>query len=263
MMSLSSIWAVTMRHMYVLRRDYNFMMGTLYWPLLDILIWGYLGSWIQQSGSQFQNYGIATLLGVLLWQIVGRGCNIILFTLAEEFWSHNIVNLFSLPVRITEWMCGITIFYGIMMALTSFFSISMIYLLFNVPLWYIFSTFVIFLPPLLLSGIWVGFTCLQILITLGRKSAELGFVIAWCMMPFSGAYYPIEILPAWAQTISKFLPMSYAFQGMRAYLMHQQNPLPYVIKSSVLAILYASCAIALFVYCFNRSKQKGLARLAD
>lgn len=263
MISLSTIWAITLRHIGLLKSDYNFILGTLYWPLLDVLMWGYLGTWIQNSGQQFKNYEIVALLGLLLWQVIGRGCNVIVVTLAEEFWSRNVVNLFSLPVRITEWMCGITIFYGIMMALTTFFCMSFIYLLYDVSFWYILSAFLLFLPPLFISAMWVGFTCLQIVVTLGRRWVDLGFVFAWCLLPFSGAFYPVDILPAWGQTISSCLPMSYVFKGMRGYLMHQQDPTIYLLKGYALGIIYASIAVLFFIYCFNRSKRNGLARLAD
>jgi ABC-2 type transport system permease protein len=264
MISFFSIWAITVRHMRVLKRDINFMLGTLYWPLLDILIWGFLGSWIAQSQSaQLHNYEIVALLGILLWQVVGRGCNIMVFTFTEELWAQNVVNLFSLPLRITEWMCGIVLFTAFMMSITSAVSFCVISMLYDVKLWYMFSTFLIFLPPLFFSCIWIGFTCLQIIVTLGKRGMELAFVIGWALAPFSGAFYPIEVLPAWGQAVSYFLPMSYVFQGMRGYVMHQQDPTIYLIKGYALSILYATCAIILFVYWFNRSKQKGLARLAD
>lgn len=264
MISLFTVLAITVRHIRVLQRDSNFMLGALYWPLLDVLIWGFLGSWIEQSNTaQFHNYEAAALLGILLWQVVGRGCNIMIITLCEELWSNNVVNLFSLPLRASEWMCGIVLFTAIMISIMSSVCMLVIYMLYNLSLWYMLSTFLIFLPPLFFSCIWLGFTCLQVIITLGRRGAELGFVFGWFLMPFSGAYYPVEVLPEWGQTIAKFLPMSYVFQGMRGYVMHQQDPTSYLIKGYALSILYAISAIMLFVYCFNRSKQKGLARLAD
>ncbi len=105
MLSGSSIGALVLRHIYVWRRDLNLILATLYWPLLDILIWGFLGAWIQQSGAkQFHNYEVTALLGILLWQVVARGSIITVSTFTEELWSHNVQNLFSLPLRTTEWM---------------------------------------------------------------------------------------------------------------------------------------------------------------
>lgn len=264
MISFAPIWAIVVRHVRVWRRDPNVLLFGFYWPVLDVLIWGFLGSWIQKSQMvQFHNYEAVALLGILLWQVVGRGCNIMGMALTEELWSNNVVNLFSLPLRTAEWMGGVLLFYAIMMSMTSIFCMFFIFMLYDVSMWYLFSTFLIFLPPLFFSGIWIGFTCLQIMVTLGKRGIELGYVIAWFLLPFSGAYYPVDVLPGWGQMISACLPMSYVFHGMREYLMHQQDPTPYLIQGYALSILYATFSVILFVYCFNRSKKKGLARLAD
>jgi len=265
MISCASIWAIVLRHMYVWRRDVNALLFHVYWPILDILTWGYLGMWIQQSSqaAQFHNYEMVALLGIILWQFVGRGANIILASFTEELWSGNIVSLFSLPLRMVEWVCGVIIFYAIMTFFAILVSLTIIVLFYDVVMHEIFLNFLIFFPPLFLCGIWLGFTALQILSTLGKRGGEMGFVMIWLFLPFSGAYYPTDILPHWGQVMSRLLPMSYVFQGMRAYVMHQQDPTIYLIKGYVLSALYAVLGVAGFIYCFNRSKIKGLARLTD
>lgn len=264
MISFASMWAIVVRHIRVWRRDPNVLLFGLYWPVLDILVWGFLGTWIQQAQTaQFHNYEVAALLGILLWQVIGRGCNIMLIAFSEELWSNNVVNLFSLPLRTVEWMGGVVLYYVIMIIITTITCMLVMFMLYDLSIWYVLSIFLIFFPPLFFSGIWLGFTALQIVVTLGKRGLELGYVIVWFLLPFSGAYYPVEVLPRWGQLISNFLPMSCVFQGMRGYVMYQQDPIPSLIKGYVLSILYAISAIILFVYCFNRSKQKGLARLID
>lgn len=264
MIALQSVCAVVLRHLRVWKRDANLLLGAFYWPFLDILIWGFLGSWLQQINSaDLQQYRTTALLGVILWQVVGRGCNLFLNVFNEEIWSNNLVNLFSLPLRITEWICGVVVFYIIMMGCTTLSCLATIAALYDVSIWQMCTTFCIFAPPLFFASLWVGFTSLQLMVTFGKRSVELGYVMCWFFMPFSGAYYPVEILPAWAQKISSLLPMSYVFKGMRAYVIHQQDPTPYLMQGYVMGILYAACAILLFIYCFNRSKRKGLARLSD
>lgn len=264
MISCRVVWAIVLRHMRLWRRDINALLFNLYWPILDILIWGFVGSWVQQSHiAQFHNYEAIALLGVLLWQIIGRGCNIILNAFTEELWSNNVLNLFSSPMRIVEWMAGVIMLYIIMITVITATSLGFIGALYDVSILSMMSTYALFCPPLFFSSIWLGFTALQIIIMLGRRGVEFGFVLVWFFMPFSGAFYPLEVLPQWAQTISSFLPMSYVFQGMRAYLMYQQNPTSYLIKGYLLSVPYAISALLLFVYFFNRSKKHGLARLAD
>src|SRR5437016_5642976 len=116
MISFAPMWAVVIRNARVWKRDLNLLLAGFYWPLLDVFIWGFLGAWIAQShAQQFHNYESVALLGILLWQVIGRGCNIMAFTFTEELWSNNVVNLFSLPLRTIEWISGIILFYIIMM----------------------------------------------------------------------------------------------------------------------------------------------------
>ncbi len=264
MISVASIGTIFLRYVRMTRKDINFILFSLYWPLLDILIWGFLGTWIQQSmPSHFQNYETTALLGILLWQVASRGCNLMVMTLLEELWANNLVVLFSLPIHVVEWMGGIILFNILMVGITTLVSFLVIFFLYKISIATLLYTFLLFFPPLLFSSIWLGFTCLQIIIMLGKRGIELGFVFGWFFSPFSGAFYPIEVLPQWAQAISAFLPMSYVFSGMRAYVMHQEDPTSYLIKGYIMSIVYALCALALFVYFFNRSKEKGLARLAE
>jgi ABC-2 type transport system permease protein len=95
------------------------------------------------------------------------------------------------------------------------------------------------------------------------RANEFAFVLIWTFMPFVGIFYPIESLPFWAQKISNFLPMSYIFTGMRQYVFNGINPMPYIIKSNLMNIAYGALSLIFFFYMFNRSKDKGLARLTD
>lgn len=258
----SPAWAVAIRHMRLWRRDPNVLLFSLYWPILDILVWGFLGSWIALSSPQtLPFYTEAALLGILLWQVVGRGANVMLVGLCEELWSHNLINLFSLPLKVTQWMAGIIILYGIMTLIIAAVCMGIMSVLYSLPISWMIATFFIFLPPLFLSGIWLGFTCLQFVITFGRRGVELGHVIGWFFLPFSGAYYPVDVLPSWAQKVSMVLPMSYIFEGMRGYVMYGRSFTGNYALGLVLSLFYAMIAIVGFVYCFNRSKKKGLARL--
>lgn len=264
MITFSAIWAITLRHLKLYKHDLNLPLMILFWPLLDVVTWGFLGSWIQGSGiTQFQHYEVIVFLGVLLWQVVGRGAHVIALAFNEELWQNNILNVFSLPLRLLEFSLGMILYFAIMVIATALCGFFSIYMLYDVSLWEIGYNFFLFLPPLLFSAIWLGFTSLHPVVLLGKRGTELGFVLVWLLLPFSGAYYPIDVLPPWGQTISALFPMSYIFNGMRAYVAHQQDPTSYLIKGYTMSIIYAVSAIGIFIYLFNRNKQKGLARLMD
>lgn len=263
MISLKSILAITFRYLYLLKRDINLGLAIIYWPILDILTWGFFGSWINNFNIVNADYKIIALIGVLMWQVVGRGGNIIGFTICEELWSKNIVNLFSLPLSIIEWIIGVILFYIITSIITFIFSFLFIYFLYDVSIFSLLSNFFIFLPPLILSGIWLGFNCLQSIIFFGKGGIEIGFVLIWFLMPFSGVCYPINVLPIWAQKVSNLIPMSYVFEGMREYFINKNNPIIFIKKAFFISLIYSILSILIFIFLFNRSKKKGLSRLTD
>lgn len=261
-MNWSSIWAIVVLQLIRLKNDLNVLLFHLFWPLLDVLMWGFMGTWISSIHQEpVNNYLILTLLGVFLFQIMSRGANIIISTLLEELWAQNVVNLFSLPLSMYEWIAGVILFYAITILSISFVCMYIASLLFGVSLATLLPPFLLFLFPLLLCGVWIGFTSLQVIFLWGRRVIEISFAITWILMPFSGAYYPISVLPTWAQYISKCLPMSYIFQGLREHLTLGQNPTLLLLKGTAMAIVYAVGAILLFRQSFVLSRQNGLARL--
>jgi ABC-2 type transport system permease protein len=81
------------------------------------------------------------------------------------------------------------------------------------------------------------------------------------LAPFSAVYYPVDVLPPWAQAISSALPMTYVFEGMRKVLRGAPMPLHELLVSFGLNILYLSLTILFFGWMFERSRDRGLGRL--
>jgi ABC-2 type transport system permease protein len=262
MVSMQSIWALTLRYLHLFFHDTNVKISTFYWPFLDIVLWGFLGSWMQsaQANSLF-DFQAVTLLCIVLWQVTVRSAQFIFRCFLEELWTRNLVNMFSLPMSLGEWIVSLVLYSGIMTLMTVIFCTALMVLLYGISFWYIFSALLLFVPPLFISGVWLGIMCLQSLAYFGKRADEIGWVLTWFFAPFSGAFYPLYVLPAWAQTVSRYLPMGYAIDGMRNYLMLQKDPIPYVIKAYLMSIAYTAISIAIFVWLFNRAKQRGLVRL--
>jgi ABC-2 type transport system permease protein len=262
MISIQSTWALTLRYLRLFFHDTNVKISTFYWPFLDIVLWGFLGSWMQSTtGNDFTNYQAVTLLCIVLWQVTARSAQFVFRCFLEELWTRNLINIFSLPVSLPEWVASIILYSGIMTLVTLTFCMILMVVLYNISFWYLLSTMLLFAPPLFISGVWVGIICLQSLAYFGKRADEIGWVLSWFFAPFSGAFYPLDILPGWAQTVSSLLPMGYALDGMRKYLVLQENPVPYVLKAYAMGIIYTVAALIIFGYMFQRAKQKGLVRL--
>lgn len=263
MFSFSALFAITLRHLRLLWRDTNMALATFYWPLLDVLIWGFLGSYMQNMQVGVANYQVIALLGILLWQTTSRGAIVIAMSFVEELWSYNLLNLISLPLSLFEWMGGIVLYNIFTTCLTFTYCTGLIYLLYGLSPLMLLSKFILFAPSLFISGLAIGFLCLAIIAYCGKRAQELCFVFSWFFSPFSTAFYPREVLPLWAQHISDILPMSHVFTGMRVAMIHNGDPTAYLIKGYLMSVAYLLAAILIFICAFNKSKNRGLARLSD
>lgn len=264
MISFSSAWAMVLRHIRLWSKDPNIPLMLLYWPVLDILTWGFLGAWIAQSQTAgFTNYESIAIICLLLYQISSRGTNSLNLFFHEELHSSNLVNLFSLPISLYDWIAGCIIFTAITISLITATCAAFSLLLYNIALKQILIAIGIFGFPLFLCSLFLGFISLAIVSFLGKRGMEIAWIASWFFSPFSGAYFPVSVLPAWGQAISSAIPMSYLFTAVRQWLTNGSIPIATLTKGFALSIIYTFGAIALFVWCFNRSKEKGLARLMD
>jgi ABC-2 type transport system permease protein len=66
-------------------------------------------------------------------------------------------------------------------------------------------------------GIGVAFGSLVIRF---QEASALVFLVRGIFMIFTGASYPLAVLPAWMQTVAAWLPLTYAIHGIRAVVLN-------------------------------------------
>ena len=102
---MNRCWAVFLRYFYLFTK-LDQIADLLYWPAIDIVLWGVTTVWIQHNAGT-PNIALIVMTGLIFWQIVWRGNYEISVNLLQEFWNRNLVNLFSTPLRIREWIGGV------------------------------------------------------------------------------------------------------------------------------------------------------------
>lgn len=259
-MSWSRIIGVYIRYFYVAKKGLHQLSDIFYWPFVDILLWGLTSVWIQ-SQSQIPNLPLILMTGLIFWQIAWRGSVDISVNLLQEFWSRNLVNLFSTPLKISEWIAGMILLSLSKLAITIAFGYLVIYLLYSLDVFTIGWAFIPFAASLIVFGWTLSFLSSCAIIYWGHKVEMLAWMVGFLFAPFSAVFYPIEILPEWARTIAWCLPTTYIFQGMRNILTTGCCPFSYFWVSIALNAVYLTAAIFLFRWAFEKSRQKGLARL--
>lgn len=258
-MNFSRVRGVFLRYYYNMIKGPQQLSDLFYWPLVDILLWGLTSVWIQQQNN-VSNLPLILMTALIFWQIAWRGSCDISINILQEFWHRNLVNLFSTPLKISEWIAGSILLCFCKLMVTVSFGGLMVYLLYSLNVFTIGWAFLPFAALLLMFGWSLGFLAAGVIIYWGHQVEMFAWMIAFMFAPFSAVFYPVSVLPGWAQTISWSLPTTYIFEGMRQILAGNPFPMTFFWASLSLNIVYLALCIWFFRWMFEKSRIKGLAR---
>jgi ABC-2 type transport system permease protein len=260
-MSSRRVGAMVMRHLYMFPRTLERWAESIYWPVLDLVLWGVTTRWVETSRGDVPHLALAVLTAVVFWQVVWRANYEISVNLLEEIWNQNLVNLFSTPLNVWEWSASLIVLGVLKNVLTLVVGAGAVWLLYGLNVFTVGWIMLPFLFSLLMSGWFMGFTASGVIIRYGQGLQSIAWMAGFALAPFSAVYYPIDVLPLWAQYVSAVLPMTYVFEGMRQVLHGGQPPVSHLLISFGLNALYLCLSIVFFGWMFEKSRERGLARL--
>ncbi|MBP7073969.1 MAG: ABC transporter permease [Rhabdochlamydiaceae bacterium] len=258
-MKFQRCWAVFLRYFYLFAK-LDQVADLLYWPAIDIALWGITTVWIQQSNANVPNIALMIMTGLIFWQIVWRGNYEISVNLLQEFWNRNLVNLFSTPLKLREWMAGVVMLSITKIFITLSFGTILVYALYSLNVFTIGWAFLPFTALLMMSGWMIGFLAASVVIYWGQRFQMLAWMTAYIFAPVSAVYYPVSALPEWLHPVAYALPTTHVFEGMRYVLHHQIFPWNAFWWSLLLNIIYLILTMCIFAFSFEKSRSKGLAR---
>lgn len=262
-MKIHRINAIILRYFLLYTNSYARIVDLFYWPLRDIMMWGLTSLWVFKSQSDKTNVVFAMLAGVVFWQVVLRTALSSGLSIFEELISHNLGNLFSTPLKLSEWIIAVICVSGVVSSITWLFGVLASKLIYNIN---ILSLGPLALGSIIFSlmifGLSMGFIGASFIIYSGVKVAHFAVpMLVWFFGPFVGIFYPLEILPSWAQSFSKILPPTYVFGQMRNIINNQSFDWSQIAISFALNIIYFILALSLFNYVFNKKRNYGLLQL--
>ncbi len=260
-MNRQRILGVFFRYFYTMRKNLHQLSDLFYWPLVDIFLWGLTSAWIQSQNFRSPLLPMILMTGLMFWQVCWRGCVDISTSLLQEFWHRNMVNLFSTPLKLSEWIAGVLLISLCKLMFTIAFCAGAIYVLYALDVFAIGWAFIPFAASLLIFGWSIGFLASAAIVYWGHAVEMFAWMIGGLFAPFSAVFYPVAVLPGWAQWIAWSLPTTYIFEGMRAILYEGRFPMSYFWISIGLNAVFLAGSIALFRWMFEKSRAKGLARL--
>ncbi len=259
--SFHRVVAIMLRYVIVERRNPLRMAETLYWPLMDIVLWGFTATWMEKQQLRAANIALMIMTGLILWQIVMRAYHEVSMRITEEMWDRSFVTLFSTPLSISEWIVGVMCNGLIRMFIVLFFGAGVIWLMYALNIFMVGWMFVPFVALLIMFGWTLGFFSASIIVYYGQKAQNVPWIIGVLFAPISGVFYPIEIFPRWIQAISYWLPTTYIFEGMRTILFKGFMSWGHLGMSLMLNVVYLTASLLLFRYMFEKSRSYGFDRL--
>lgn len=256
--SLRRVYAVWLRHFYILRGSVARMLEVCFWPTGQMVIWGFISQFFASTGATTLSQAFAMMLGVvLLWDMMFRTQIGLTVSYLEETWARNMGHLFVSPLRLHEW-AGAMMLFGLFRAVIGMGVACLLAFPF-----YGFSIFDLGLPliayflNLAFMGWWLGLLIISLLLKTGPGGESLAWMTAFAISPFCGVYYPLDILPDWMQQVGAFVPASHVFAGLRDLVQnHVFTPGP-LLQAFALNVFYMAVAGLLLRLSFTRARRRG------
>jgi ABC-2 type transport system permease protein len=238
--SLNRVAAMVRRYWYLLRSSWPRILDLIYWPAVQMLMWGFLQVYISQNASFFALAGGVFIGSVLLWDILFRGQLGFSISFLEEMYARNLGNLMMSPLRPAEFLLALMSIGMIPVSI-----LAIIFFGFN--LWALGLALAAFFANLILTSWAVGIFVAGLLLRNGLGAETMAWTIMFLFLPLTCVYYPVAVLPDWLQYVAWALPPTYVFEGMRALVTDHVFRADLMAEAFALnVVLFAAASLAFF-----------------
>jgi len=208
--------ALLIRHLYLYQRSFPRIMDLVYWPVMELLLWGFLSVYIAKMGVGGFN-AVTVLLGaVIFWDFLNQSQKSVSIAFLEEIWEKNLLNIFVTPLRLSEFFISTLLVGLVRLILVGIILTALSFLLYRFNLFDLGFALIPFVLNLFLFGWALGLFANAIILRFGTSAQILAWGFLVLIQPFSAVFYPVSALPSFLQGVAYLLPSTYVFEGMRA-----------------------------------------------
>ncbi len=256
-MNSRRIWALVLRQLFVLPRSWARITDLFYWPLLDLLLFGFLSLYlVRREGTPII---IGLILGALiLWDIFFRVQQGISVSFLMELWARNFLNLFVTPLTVPEFLAAMMLWGLIKISITATLMSAVAFALYHFNLFTLGLSLIPLIIGLIVFAWAVGTVVTALILRFGQSAEVLAWGLAFLFQPFGAVFYPMTLYPEWLARVLVFLPLPHIFEAMRAVLAGRPLPIGDVMWVFALDVIYLGFAFAFFGYMFQLARRRGL-----
>jgi ABC-2 type transport system permease protein len=251
------VGAMVLRYWYLLRSSWPRIVDLIYWPAVQMLMWGFLQLYLVDQSSMAARAGGAFIGAVLLWDILFRGQIGFSMSFLEELWSRNLGNLMMTPLRPSELIMAqmVMSIVRVLIGLVPVTIMAIIFFGFN--FWGLGFAVGAFFLNLILTSWSIGLIASGMVMKKGLGAEGLAWSMTFLLLPLCCVYYPVSILPEWLQWISLALPPTHVFEGLRALVLERRFDAADMLTALMLNALYLTAAAAAFGLLLRSARQSG------
>ena len=256
-MKFHRMYALYLRHIYLIRGSVPRILDLIYWPTIQIVLWGFISKFFTMHSDYYSHTVGIILSAAILYDFLFRSSISFNMLFLEEIWSRNFTNLFVAPLKISEVITALTAtallrtMIGVVPAVllaTPFFGVS----IFNLG-----PSLILLFLSLYLFGITLGLLVTAGLLRYGPIFENIAWSSLFLLAPLGCVYYPLSILPDWLQIIAKLLPLVYIFEEVRSILLNNIVNYTNIMSALKLNLIYFSLAVFTFYLAFYEARKKG------
>jgi ABC-2 type transport system permease protein len=255
--SLRRIHGLVLRYWYVIRSSWPRTAELIYWPLVQMLMWGFLQSHLAKTTSMAGQAAGLFIGGVLLWDILVRSQLGFSVAFLEEFWSRNLGHLMMSPLRPHELAAGLMIVSLVKLSVAMVPVALLAYLFFGFNMLSLGFAFAAFFANLILTSWSLGLVSTGVVLRFGLGAESFSWLAVFILLPIVCVYYPLSTLPGWLQPIALMLPPTYVFEGLRSLVLDGRFNGGHMIKALALNAVCICAGYAVFIAYLNEARRSG------
>ena len=251
------IYGLSLRHIYLIKSSFPRILDLIYWPSIQVFLWGFISKFFTISSSYYNNTVGVILTAAILYDFLFRSSISYNMMFLEEIWSRNFTNLFIAPIKISEIIAALTMtaIFRTMIGLVP--AVLLAIPLFGVSIFKLGIPLFFLLIALYIFGISLGLLVTAGLLRFGPSFENIAWASLFFLAPLGCIYYPIEILPSFLQIIAKILPLVHIFEEMRNILINQTINNVAILKGLFISLIYFFIGVSIFYAAYFGAKIKG------
>ena len=256
-MNWNKIFALSLRHIYLIKGSFPRILDLIYWPTIQIFLWGFISKFFTLNSSFYENTVGIILSAAILYDFLFRSSISYNMMFLEEIWSRNFTNLFIAPIKLSEIIAALT-FTAIFRTMIGLVPAALFAIpFFGVSILKIGAPLIFLLITLYIFGVTLGLLVTSGLVRFGPSFENIAWASLFFLAPLGCIYYPIEILPEWLQIIAKLLPLVHIFEEMRNILIYDIINYSQIFKAILISFLYFVIGVKIFYLSYSGARKRG------